>query len=115
MENIASKAKEAARSQHMRTLYALTNTLCNERPRQSLAVLDKSGKLVSGKEEVQAKWTEHFKEVLNRQQLANPITINEECEFEFAAVIEEIAINEPTLGEVKRAREIPRNRESTRD
>lgn len=38
-ENIASEAEEAARSQHMKTLYRLTKTLCNERPRQSTAVL----------------------------------------------------------------------------
>lgn len=43
MENIANEAEEAARKQQMKTLYGLTKTLCNERPRQSTAVLDKNG------------------------------------------------------------------------
>ena len=48
VDNIESDAEEAARSQHMKTLYGLTKTLCNERPRQSAAVLDKNGNLISG-------------------------------------------------------------------
>ena len=31
MENIASEAEEAARSQHMKTLYGLTKMLCNKK------------------------------------------------------------------------------------
>ena len=46
MENIASEAEDAARKQHMKTLYGLTKILCNERPRQSTAVLDKNGNLL---------------------------------------------------------------------
>ncbi|XP_060069052.1 craniofacial development protein 2-like [Ylistrum balloti] len=52
IDNIASDAEEAARSQHMKTSYSLTKTLCNERPRSSTAVLDKNGNLISGKAEV---------------------------------------------------------------
>ena len=101
MENIASEAEEAARSQHMKTLYRLTKTLCNGRPRQSTAVLDKNGNLISGKAEVQSRWTEHFKEVLNREEPANPITHDDEGEYN--EMIDEIAITEPTLGEVTAA------------
>ena len=56
----------------MKTLYGLTKILCNEKPKQSTAVLDKSGNL-NKKEEVQARWTEHFKEVLNRGEPENPV------------------------------------------
>lgn len=61
IENITRKAEEAAINQHMSTL---TKTICNERPRSSTAVLDKDGKLVSGKDGIQARWTEHFKETV---------------------------------------------------
>ena len=50
LEEIASEAEEAARSQHMKTLYGLTRKLCNERPRHSTAVLDKDSNLLSKKE-----------------------------------------------------------------
>ena len=47
IESIASTAEEAARRQPKRTLYRLTKKVCNERPKQSTAVLDKKGKLLS--------------------------------------------------------------------
>ena len=37
--------------------------------------MDKDGNLISSKEEVKRRWTEHFKEVLNREEPANPIII----------------------------------------
>lgn len=102
MEDIAGKAEEAAKSQHIKTLYGLIKMLCNEKPKQSTAVLDKNGNL-SRKSKVQARWTEHFKEVLNRKQPENPITTKEENGFELDEVIEEIAVDEPTIGEVNKA------------
>ena len=47
------------------------------------------------------RWTEHFKEVLNREEPANPITNDQESEVN--DIIKEIAVNEPTLGGVKAA------------
>ena len=47
--------------------------------------------------------TEHFKEVLNRDQPENPVFSDEVYELELNDVIEEISISEPTLGEVKQA------------
>ncbi|XP_031549911.1 uncharacterized protein LOC116287377 [Actinia tenebrosa] len=87
----------------MKTLYGLTKILCNEILKQSTAVENKNGNFLSMKSEVQATWMEHFKEVPNREQPANPITSEEENGFEFSAVMEEIAVNEPTIGEVKEA------------
>ena len=57
MDGIASKAKDAARKQHMRTLYGLTKKLCNERSRSSTVILEKSGK-----KEMQSKWIKHFRQ-----------------------------------------------------
>ena len=98
IEDIASKAEEASKKQHMKTLYGLTKTLCNERPRQSNSVMDKRGNLITGKKAEQERWTEYFKEVLNREEPNNPIT--EEEEVELKDMIEEIDTQEPTLGEV---------------
>lgn len=66
MENIASEAEKAARKQQMKMLCGLMKTRCNERPRQNKAVLDQNCNFISGKDVVQARWTERFKEVLNR-------------------------------------------------
>ena len=49
MENITCEAEEAARNQHMKTLYGLIKILCNEKPKESTAVLDKSGNLLNKK------------------------------------------------------------------
>ena len=102
MENITCEAEEAARNQHMKTLYGLTKILCNEKPTQSTAVLDESGNLLN-KNEVQAQWTKHFKEVLNGGEPENPVLSDEVCESELSYITEEISVNEPTLGEIKQA------------
>ena len=52
MDDIAKEAEDAAGNQHIRTLYRLTKTLCNERQRRSVTVLDKDGNLLSSKEEI---------------------------------------------------------------
>ena len=46
VDSIADEAEEAAKSHHMKTLYGLTKTLCNERPKRSSAILDKDGNLL---------------------------------------------------------------------
>ena len=70
MENSRSEAKEAAQNQHRRsveTLYGLTKTICNGRPRQIEAVLDKNGNLVSGKEEEQKRWQNTLRKYLTEK------------------------------------------------
>ena len=62
----------------LKTLYVLTKTLCNERSRQGTTVLDKNGNLISSKREVNARWTEYVKEVLNTKASANPIIDDQE-------------------------------------
>lgn len=47
--------------------------------------------------------TEHFKEVPSHiVEPENPIPSEEDSEFEFGELIEGIAVNEPTLNEVKK-------------
>ena len=50
-----------------------------------------------------SRWTENFKEVLNREEPTDPITTEDECESEPNVIIEEIVVTEPTLAEVKAA------------
>ena len=49
-EEIAEEAENAAKQQHMKTLYTLTKILSNERPRQSAKVMDRNGKILNDKE-----------------------------------------------------------------
>ena len=81
--------------------YGLTKMLCDERSRQSTTVLDKNGNLISSKTEVKARWTEHVKEVLNREAPANPKTDDQDDDVH--DTLEETALNKPNLGEVKAA------------
>ena len=66
-------------------------------------MLDKNGNLLNKKEEIQAQWTEHFKEVLNRGKPENQVLSDEVYDSELSDIIEEISVSEPTLGEVKQA------------
>ena len=90
-----------------KTLYGLTKTICNGRPRQIEAVLDKNGNLVSGKEEEQKRWPEHFKEVLDGGEPANVMTVDDDSEIN--EMIADIATCEPTLSEGKAAIRILKN------
>ena len=89
-----------------------TKVMCNESPKSSTAILDNSGNLVSEKKEMQARWTEHFREELNREEPTDPITMEDECVFQLGEIIEEIAITEPKIGEVKAAIERLKNGKS---
>ena len=71
VKNIASEAEEAARSQHRKTLYRLTKMLCHERELQSTAILDKNGNFINGKDVIQSRWTENFKEVVKEGSKPN--------------------------------------------
>ena len=71
MKNITCEAEEAARNQHMKTpLYGLIEILCNEKPKESPAVLDKSENLLN-KKEAQVRWTERLKKGLNKGEPEN--------------------------------------------
>ena len=90
-EEIAKESENAAERQLMKTLYTLTRVLSNERPRQSAAVMDKTGKILNDKESNLRRWLEHFSEVLNRESPSNPVS---EMEIELPDEIEEIDTSE---------------------
>ena len=50
-EGIAKKAEEEANMQHMKTLYSLTKTICNDKPRQSTVVNDRNGNALTSNED----------------------------------------------------------------
>jgi len=99
-EEIAKEAENAAKQQRMKTLYTLTEVLSNERPRQSAAEMDKTGKILTDKESKIRRWLEHFSEVLNRENPSNPVC---EMEIEMPDEVEEIDTSEPSKAEVRKA------------
>ena len=86
-EGIAKEAEEAANKQHMKTLYNLTKTICNDKPKQSTAVNDKNGNTLTNSEDRRKRWREHFMEILNREEPADPIN-EEDCEQQDIADID---------------------------
>ncbi|XP_061188858.1 uncharacterized protein LOC133197034 [Saccostrea echinata] len=67
IDDLATKAEEAANRGEQGTLYKITKALNGRnRPSPNLPVKDKTGKLLSSKQEMEERWTEHFKEILNR-------------------------------------------------
>ena len=55
-EGIAKEAEEAANMQHMKTLYNLTKTICNDKPRQSTVVNDRNGNALTSEEDRRERW-----------------------------------------------------------
>ena len=86
-EGIANEAEEAANNQQMKTLYNLTKVLCNDKPKQSAAVNDKNGNALTSSEDRKKRWREHFMEVLNREEPADPINEGD-CEQQDIADID---------------------------
>ena len=71
----------------MKTLYNLTKTLCNDKPKQSTAVNDKNGNALTSSEDRRKRWREHFMEILNREEPTDLIS-EEDCEQEDLADID---------------------------
>ena len=61
--------------------------------------MDKAGKIFNDKESKLRRWLEHFSEVLDRENLKNPVS---EMEIELADEIAEIDTTEPSTAEVRR-------------
>ena len=62
--------------------------------------MDKTGKILNGKESKIRRWLEHFSEVLNRENPSNPIC---EIAIELPDEIEEIDTSEPSRAKVRKA------------
>ena len=64
-DEIAKEAEETANKQHMKTLYNLTQTLCNEKPREGTAVNDRNGNVLTSIKDRRKRWREHFMGIVN--------------------------------------------------
>ena len=66
IEELTEEAETAADQRNMKRLYEITRTLSGKNSNPSRPVKDKNGNAISTEEDQRARWTEHFKETLNR-------------------------------------------------
>ena len=67
MEDLASQAEEAANRGEQGQVYKITKLVSGKyRGATDTPVMDKQGRLLTSEAEQEARWTEHFNEVLNR-------------------------------------------------
>ena len=77
MENQAEEAEGAAARNDMRAVYQIAKKIIGSSKASSGPVKAKDGTLLSKGEDKLARWAEHFKEVLNRQEPASPAVTDE--------------------------------------
>ena len=77
VENLADDAQRAAENGQMKTVYDITKTICNDKPRQAAGVKDKAGTLITEEKGKKDRWKEHFEEILNREIPLNPVEIKD--------------------------------------
>jgi hypothetical protein len=117
----AKRAEEAAKTRNLKELYDTTRVLSRKKYARNKPVKGTDGNLITGKEEQAKKWTEHFKEILNRNVEEDEEQGQEEDQEEVAGMegregiekeeenegqdkrILKINIGTPTLEEVKKA------------
>ena len=75
IENLAREAEEAAGKNNIKELYMTTKKLAGKFRQTNTQIRDKQGRLLTTKEEQHRRWTEHFKELLNRQPPAQKVEI----------------------------------------
>ena len=67
MEDLASQAEEAANREEQGQVYKITKLVSGKyRGATDTPIADKQGRLLTTEAEKEARWTEHFSEVLNR-------------------------------------------------
>ena len=76
-EDLADQAEEAAHYGNMKELYNIGRKLTGKFNRPERPVKDKHGQIITESEKQLDRWTEHFKELLNRPAPVNPPTIPE--------------------------------------
>ncbi|XP_071510344.1 uncharacterized protein [Diadema antillarum] len=98
IDNLASQAEEAAKAGEQGNVYKLTRMISGKYSKSSeLPIEDKDGKLLTTEAEQDARWAEHFEEVLNRP---TPIT---EADIQEAVCDLDIDIYPPTRAEIIQA------------
>jgi len=67
VEELAKEAEEAAQKVEQRNVYKITKFICGKYSGSRHApIRDKQGQLLNSEKDQEARWVEHFKEVLNR-------------------------------------------------
>ena len=67
MENLAKEAEEAAQKGEQRNVYKVTKLICGKyNGSRNVPIRDKQGQLLTSEKDQEARWVEHFNEVLNR-------------------------------------------------
>ena len=66
MENLASLLEEAAACNEQGTVYKITKVITGKYHTTNMPVKEKNGALLTSEGEQERRWTEHFREVLNR-------------------------------------------------
>ena len=70
IEALAQEAQEAAGKNNLKDLYMTTKKLAGKFRQTNTQIRDKQGRLLTTKEEQHQRWTEHFRELLNRPPLS---------------------------------------------
>ena len=77
VEEMASRAEEAAQRGDQGELYKITKLVCGKFHNNSNApITGKDGKLLATKQEQEKRWAEHFKEVLNQPDPTAPAEVH---------------------------------------
>lgn len=66
LEEKAREAQEAAENNNIKTLYKIVQELTSYRSSSGVPISSKDGKALLSDEEQEARWVEHFREVLNQ-------------------------------------------------
>ena len=67
MEDLAKEAEEAVQKGEQRNVYKVTKLICGKyNGNRNVPIQDKQGQLLTSEKDQEARWVEHFNEVLNR-------------------------------------------------
>ena len=108
MNDLSKQAEDAAEKREQGHLYQITKQICGKYKgnNNNTLIKDKNGKLVTTEKEQDERWTEHFKEILNRPPPANGAVIEESAEDL------EINIDPPSKVEIVTAIKTLKNRKA---
>ena len=81
MNRIIQEAEHAAARGEQGTLYKITKKISAQYNSGSSVVRDNDCKILTKEKDIQERWVEHFKEVLNREPSARPVRIEKGRDF----------------------------------
>lgn len=107
VDDLPKQAEDAVEKREQGHLYQITKQICEKyKGNNSTLIKDKNGKLLTTEKEQDERWTEHFKEILNRPPPANGAIIEESAEYL------EINIDPPSKVEIVTAIKTLKNRKT---